>query len=274
MLPTINSRLLAILLGFALLLGAGVVATQFVLGRQADDALVVNLSGRQRMLTQKMSKEAAELALLRVAANPDEARISELRDQLQNSMRIFELTLFALRDGGPAPLNLELTRIRQTPGARTPAIAQQLEQVGAVWEPFKRAMTALIHSSGRDLQALRSVLDTNLTLLEQMNQAVVLMQLDSEQRVRNLLLVQACLLGVGLLLVAFGAFVARSSIARPLLELSAAARRMSTGDLSVELEPRGTREVRELGASFARMRVSMLAMLAGRLGPVAVEDDL
>ena len=100
------------------------------------------------------------------------------------------------------------------------------------------------------------------------------MQLDSEQRVRNLLLVQGSLLGAGLLLVVFGAVMARSSIARPLRELSAAARRMSTGDLSVELEPRGTREVQELGASFARMRVSMLAMLAGRLGPVAVEDDL
>ena len=55
MLSTINTRMLAILAGFALLLGASVLVSRLVLERQADDALVVNLAGRQRMLTQSMT---------------------------------------------------------------------------------------------------------------------------------------------------------------------------------------------------------------------------
>ena len=44
MLSTISSRMIAILTAFALLLGAGATASHVVLKRQADDALVVNMS--------------------------------------------------------------------------------------------------------------------------------------------------------------------------------------------------------------------------------------
>ncbi|MFZ5891712.1 MAG: type IV pili methyl-accepting chemotaxis transducer N-terminal domain-containing protein [Myxococcota bacterium] len=274
MLSTISSRMSVVLIAFAALLGAGAVASQYVLKRQAHDAFVVNLAGRQRMLTQKMSKEGAELSLLRARPEPDEASVANLREQLQNTMRVFEMTLFALRDGGPAPQNLELTRLRELPRASNSAIRAQLDRVVAVWHPFKRNLNALLRSGGSDANAMRAVFEGNLMLLEQMNVAVTLMQQDSEARVDQLLLVQIILLGVGLLLVLSGILVARTSIARPLRELADAARSMSTGNLNVELRPQGAREVRELSASFDRMRVSMLAALSAPFGAAALDDDL
>ena len=62
----------------------------------------------------------------------------------------------------------------------------------------------------------------------------------------------------------------------PLLKLAAAARSMSTGDLSVDLKVRGTREVVDLGASFDRMRASMIAVMGGGLAGAGAgaDDDL
>lgn len=271
MLSTISSRMIAILTAFALLLGAGATASHVVLKRQADDALVVNLAGRQRMLTQKMTKEGA--VLLNDAHEGSEATVAADRDQLQNTLRVFETTLLALKDGGPAPLNLEMTRMRQLPPAATPEIAKQLDTVAATWEPFKKSMNELIQSNGKDVAAGRAVMSSNLTLMDQMNSAVTLMQTDSEQKVNVLFVVQTAALAAGLLLVIVGVWVARATIARPLIELAAAARSMSTGNLNVELNLQGTREVKELGASFDRMRASMVAALGGGFGSTSVEDD-
>jgi methyl-accepting chemotaxis protein len=270
MLSTINGRITLLLLSFALLLGIGTLSSHVVLSRQADDALVVNLAGRQRMLTQKMTKEAAELVNLS-HDGAESARLANKREQLQNTMRVFETTLFALKDGGSSPLNLEMTKMRPLQAASSSEIQKQLESVKVIWEPFKKNMTALIASGGSDGQAAAAIMSTNLQLMEQMNVAVTLMQTDSEQKVDVLVVVQTISLAAGLLLAGVGAWVARATIAGPLVELAAAARSMSTGNMNVELNLKGTKEVQELGASFDRMRASMVATLGGAS---LTDDDL
>jgi methyl-accepting chemotaxis protein len=271
MLATITGRITAILLSFALLLAAGAVASHFVLSRQADDALVVNLAGRQRMLTQKMTKEAAELANLSREGSSTE--VSNKRDQLQNTMRVFETTLFALKDGGSAPLNLEMTKMRSTQAASVPEIQKQLSTVAELWEPFKKSMATLAASNGSDSSALKSVMQTNMPLMAAMNGAVDSMQGDSEKKVDLLVLFQGLSLALGVLLAVGGVWVARATITKPLVDLAAAAHTMSTGNLNVDLNLEGAQEVRELSASFDRMRASMLATLGGGLSPAAVGDD-
>jgi methyl-accepting chemotaxis protein len=272
MLSTISGRMIAILTSFALLLGACTLASYVVLRRQADDALIVNLAGRQRMLTQKMTKEAAQL--VNAAHDANESVVANQREQLQNTMRAFEMTLFALKDGGPAPLNLEMTRMRQSPSPSTPEIAKQLGLVATSWDAFKKDMNDLVHSNGNNPAAAKAVMAANVPLMDQMNNAVNLMQADSEQKVNVLLLVQNIAVLLGVVLVAVGVWVARTTIARPLIELAAAARTMSTGNLNVVFNLEGTKEVKELGASFDRMRASMVAALGGGLTAEGPDDDL
>ncbi|HYQ01324.1 MAG TPA: type IV pili methyl-accepting chemotaxis transducer N-terminal domain-containing protein [Polyangiaceae bacterium] len=271
MFSTISSRLTAILLSFATLLVAVAATSQIVLKRQADDALVVNLAGRQRMLTQKLTKEAAQLVAYSRDANPSQT--GSEREQLQNTMRVFEMTLFSLKDGGPAPLNLEITRMRPLPPA-SPEVSKRLDAVVALWQPFKTNVTKLMQSGGSDGVAARAMFDTNLPLMDQMNSVVTEMQLESESKLALLFYVQAFSLAIGVLLVVVGAWVARATIASPLLKLAAAARSMSTGDLTVDLKVEGTREVVDLGASFDRMRASMIAVMGGGLAGAGANDDL
>jgi len=273
MFSTISSRLTAILISFAALLVAVAATSQVVLKRQADDALVVNLAGRQRMLTQKLTKEAAQLVAYAHDANPNLA--SGQREQLQNTVRVFEMTLFALKDGGPAPLNLEITRMRPLPPASA-EVSKKLDSVVSLWQPFKTNVNAVIQSGGNDAAATRAMFDTNLPLMDQMNAAVTQMQLESEEKLALLFYVQALSLVLGVLLVVIGAWIARATIARPLLKLAAAARSMSTGDLTVDLKVHGTQEVVDLGASFDRMRASMIAVMGGGLAGAGAgaNDDL
>jgi|SRR6185295_4443451 len=271
MFKTIQSRMLGIFLGFIALMASGVAASYVILERQADDGLIVNLAGRQRMLTQKMAKESAQLA--NAATTQNAGHVKQEADGLAQTMRVFETTLLALRDGGSAPLNLEMTRMRPTPAASNAEIRSALESVVDLWEPFKRHLGEIINSSGTSARDIEAVAKTNGDLLAAMNKAVDLMQADQEAKVRHLYIVQSLALGCGLLLVALGAWLARTTIAHPISELAQAARAMSTGNLNVEFRLKGTQEVQELGASFDRMRASMVAAFGTAGGGKGLTDD-
>ncbi|MFT3927046.1 MAG: type IV pili methyl-accepting chemotaxis transducer N-terminal domain-containing protein [Myxococcales bacterium] len=273
MLTTIQGRMLLIFAAFLVLL-SGVVAASFqVLQTQKDDGLIVNLAGRQRMLTQRMTKEGVQLA--NAAAAGREEQVSEYRDVLRHTMRVFESTLFALRDGGSAPTNLDMTKMRQTPPAATEEIRKQLDIVEGKWSAFKTHLNAVLASHGKSTPDVDAIMDTNLQLLEAMDGAVSLMQADSESKVATLYVVQGVALFLGLVLVALGGWLARATIARPIQELAEAARVMSTGNLNVQFRSQGTQEVRDLSESFDRMRVSMIASLDGSMsGAMAANDDL
>lgn len=273
MFKTIQSRMFSIFAGFVILLAGGVLASYLILQRQADDGLLVNLAGRQRMLTQKMAKESVQLANAANAGNAAQVKIEA--ERLAQTARVFEMTLIALKDGGAAPLNLDATRVRQSPPASTPEIRTNLEAVAALWAPFKKHLNDIMTSSGSSIADVNAVIASNMELLEAMNKAVDLMQIDQEGKVKDLYLVQGLALVCGLLLVAVGAWTAGATIANPIAELSEAARLMSTGNLNVEFRPKGAREVQELGASFDRMRASMVAAFGG-LGAAkgAVDDDV
>jgi nitrate/nitrite-specific signal transduction histidine kinase len=271
MFKTIQSRILSILIGFIVLLAAGAGASYIILQRQADDGLLVNLAGRQRMLTQKMAKESVQLANLASGGTPAQSKAES--EKLTQTMRVFEMTLIALRDGGAAPLNLDATRVRQTPPAASDEIRGSLETVTALWMPFKKHANEIINSSGTNTGSVSAVIAANMELMDAMNRAVELMQTDQESKVKSLYLIQSIALGCGLLLVAIGAWLSGATIANPIVELSEAARLMSTGNLNVEFRPKGASEVQELGASFDRMRASMVAAFGGAAGVKALNDD-
>jgi methyl-accepting chemotaxis protein len=270
MFQTIQSRMVLIFLAFTLLLAAGGGATYVVLTQQADDGLVVNLAGRQRMLSQKLTKEAMQLGSAAALGQTD--RVTVLRDVVKQTARVFESTLFALRDGGPAPTNLEMTKMRDMPAPQSEDVKRQLETVAGLWQPFKANIDRLLQANGKDLPTLEAIGASEDKLLSEMNGAVVLMQTQSEGKVKTLYMIQTLALALGVLLVIVGAWTARSSIAKPISDLTYAAREMSTGNLKVEFHPTGTREVQELGASFDRMRASMIAAFGGALA--TADDDV
>lgn len=106
----------AFLLTIALSLGA--VYTSYL--SSISNAETINVAGRQRMLTQKISKEALLIG-----------QQVESQQTLANTIMLFEQSHQNLL-GGNGKLNI------QPP--QTPAIAQQLQQVDRLWSRFKSTL--------------------------------------------------------------------------------------------------------------------------------------
>ena len=115
-------------------------------------AVTINLAGKQRMLTQKMTKE---LLLVAIGIKParNQARLTKTMSQ-------FERTLAGLLDGD-AELGL--------PGTLEPAIRDQLILVKTLWNRYKPILIKSKVSSQADLVTASQL---NLPLLKEMDKAV------------------------------------------------------------------------------------------------------
>lgn len=116
---------------------------------------LVNIAGRQRMLTQKMSTEF----LLIVYGHEVQAH----REKLAGTMATFEKYLNALLVGDPAE------RIIAAP---TPRIRSQLRAVDRLWQEFKPMMEAALQGREIGPDALADMASLNVTLLTEMDNAV------------------------------------------------------------------------------------------------------
>ena len=238
---------------YMVLLVAVVVSTGVVLQRQADDGLVVNLSGRQRMLTQRITHQ-----LLGYAAQKEQGvDTSAQRAAVLSSMQVFEKTLRALEFGGPAPLDLQMVNMRSTPPA-TAAVSGQLRRVDNLYGPYREhGRTILDGDAASRKESAQYIIDNNTELLSEMNTAVNLMQTEAEERVQLLYYVQACAIAIGMMLSLFLSALTRRTVVEPLRELNQLSDAMSRGDVHRKIQAQGPREIHELGSSFERLRVAM-----------------
>lgn len=120
-------------------------------------AIAINVSGRQRMLSQKMSKEVALCAL--------GMNVDETRQTLANTIRLFDLSLTALIDGLPT------VSIIKPP---TEEVERKLKEVRALWHEFKPVVDSVAESGQPTLGELALVAGRNDKLLSTMNEAVFL----------------------------------------------------------------------------------------------------
>ncbi|MCP4118708.1 MAG: HAMP domain-containing protein [Desulfobacteraceae bacterium] len=194
---------------------------------QKDDGLVINLAGRQRMLSQKMSKE-----LFLLSSMADQGEKAKLSAEVKNSMKVFDITLKALSDSGKAPLDLNLDRTlyANCPRAKEPA-AGQLVTVKKLWREFSNHMQQVLSNGNQTGPSLQYVKEHNLKLLKEMNKAVVMMQKMSEKKVKRLILLQSLGLLAGVILMVLSLLQIRG-IVRQLLGSTSTAKKLSKGDLT------------------------------------------
>lgn len=114
---------------FLALITASFAVTFFAL---QDDASYINLAGRQRMLSQKASKEALEY-LARPAAKTAAA--------LDQTMGLFDQTLKALLDGGEVATALDGTAPQHLKGTADPALRSLLEETTTTWQSLVQSIT-------------------------------------------------------------------------------------------------------------------------------------
>ncbi|MBW1721083.1 MAG: type IV pili methyl-accepting chemotaxis transducer N-terminal domain-containing protein [Deltaproteobacteria bacterium] len=139
--------------------------------QQAHDSVVVNLAGRQRMLSQKMTKEV--LLYLQGGFSSD---------KVMNTVDVFHKTLKALLYGGEAPLDLEQTDFTTLPQPESEDVIGQLKTVESIWSVFNEKIRTFLKK--KDKESLDYLKNNNETLLKEMNKAVFLMDHEASNKVK------------------------------------------------------------------------------------------
>jgi len=249
---SIRVKLFAVFLGF-LLLGVGsVTATLLSVRAQRADARVINLAGRQRMLTQAMTK--ATLGIAGDAA-------ADYRAELSEAAHLFERTLTALRDGGSAPYGGETITL---PPTTDPDIRSQLAEVVTLWGQFRQKVNAVQIAEPGDaafLQAVAEIESLTPVMLQEMDQVVQLYEAAAERKLTRLYAIQAVFFVSALALLAWGYLLIQRTVINPVITLEAASRNIAAGDLAtpIHLDPAAGAELGLLARSFDDMRQELAA---------------
>jgi methyl-accepting chemotaxis protein len=194
---TVKWRLLGIVVMMALILGLVFFEMSRFARSQKNDVLLVNLAGRQRMLSQKLTKELAAFWHASAADRPNWA------NHANNTAAVFDQTLQALMAGGDAPLGVNL---KETAFASVKAIqgksASLLREVKEQWQPFFGHVQTVLKGDPGASASFDYVLARNGNLMAKMNEAVVSLQTASEEQLR--VLVRHQMIGFVVALVLFG----------------------------------------------------------------------
>jgi len=245
---TIRRLRLIVFLCTFLLIAAFLVATFWALGTQRDDARVINVAGRQRMLIQQMN-----LAVLDVQSDVNPI----YRQTLHKTAETFEQTLNALIFGGEVSYTDGTTVTLPATPANETIILDQLAVVRATWNEMHLTIHSVLESdpqSATFTEAVARVEQLSPTLLAQMDQVAHLYEIASRRKID---LVQN--IGLGFLAVAMISLVAvyrvtERQVLRPLDRLRAAARNIGEGDLATPVPIAGLGEVDALAHSLDEMR--------------------
>ena len=204
----IKKRLLLPLCLLASLSLVSVCATIFVLNKKDEGAAAINIAGRQRMLSQRMTKTA-------LAINYGDVDREAERVKLRDDINLFEMSLRGLLFGDSS-LNLGV--------APNSEVMNKLKEVEKVWADYKSAAATI--ASGEDRtedetsEAVASLIGLDMPLLKVSNEAVMEFE-EAGKAVSGLLiyslytlvlLVAGCLYGVWRWM--------ESAVVRPLADVS------------------------------------------------------
>lgn len=145
---TFRLALISLALSAALLAGPS-------LAQKADHKHVLNLAGKQRMLSQRMSKEILLIAL--------GYNVRENLRNLKSNLHAFENVLKGLRYG-----NTDLA----LPPIEDSGVLDQLSEVENLWPQFAAPLREIESKGTASQESLQIMTDLNLPLLKAMNDTV------------------------------------------------------------------------------------------------------
>ena len=243
MIKRLQTQLIFLFIAFASLVLVSVGVTYWGLQTQRQDALVINLAGRQRMLIQQMTRLSFQLQ-----AGDESASVA-----LKESEEIFSQTLSALQYGGSVPYLAD--SVVSLPATSDAQIQTALRDVEVSWNQYRSTLDAM--DSSASLQA--TLEGQSDDLVQKADVVVRLYEATSTAKVNRLRIIQVVFLVFAMLLLAVGAWMTRRSLLKPLDDLVLAAKRLGENQLDAPIQVEGPEEMRTLSQAFDEMRSRLRA---------------
>jgi two-component system chemotaxis sensor kinase CheA len=207
----------------------GVLVLNFYTSYQiADDATAINLAGRQRMLSQRITK-----TLLSVEADIQAGRATgETLKELKGASGLFNATLAAFKEGGSVKGGDDKPVLLKK--VETPEGASIIGEAEAIWAPLYAAIPSISGAGAEsDASALSQAVGyaraNNLKLLKLMNSLTTHLETLAKNKADKLRTIQS--IGIGLALINFA------------LVLFHFIRKLRAGDMAVEAAQKENREI-------------------------------
>jgi methyl-accepting chemotaxis protein len=179
-------------------------------------------------------------------------------------MKVFDMTLSALKDSGRVPVSLEPDNgeYREVPKAKEPVYGK-LEAVSKIWKEFSVRIEAVLKDGNRAEENLPWIVKSNIFLLKEMDAVVDMMQMQSEKRVGKLLVIGFIGVLLGVCATVFAIMMIQSVIKR-LHAIQDFSKQLGTGDLTATSDLGGKDELGMIGNTLDEMvgnlRVMFLSM--------------
>jgi two-component system chemotaxis sensor kinase CheA len=220
-------REIIIAVALFLLFDLGVLVLNFYTSFQiAEDALGVNLSGRQRMLSQRTAKSLLAVDAARSKGLPADKDLEELK----SAVRLFDVSLKGFQSGATVPGgDSKPVFLRAAEGDKAVDILKKAQDI---WTPYQEKLAPVLAgtASNQDLQeAVDYAKANNLKLLGLMNQLTTALEAVASDRASALRMVQT--IGIALALLNF-AFILFKFL-----------RRLKTSDAAIEAATEENREI-------------------------------
>jgi methyl-accepting chemotaxis protein len=247
---SIKVRLILLICGFLALIFFGAAGINFWAAGAKDDSNVINLAGRQRMLTQKMTKEA----LLTING------VDKL-DELKKTKELFDKTLKGLVDGD-ASLNLPKIDDGET--------KQQLLKIKSIWDTYQQDILETIENPTK--ASLEVLFTDSLIILKEMNAAVKLLELQASAKIQNLQMMSIIFFFLALVNSVIAYIIVNKFIVKRLKYFETIANQVATSkDLTLRVDAKRKDEISNTANAFDRMMDQFLEV---NLSTRQLEDQL
>ncbi len=229
---SIKIRLILIIFAFAGLIFSGVTGVNLWIQTAKHDAKVINLAGRQRMLTQRMTKEA----LLIMAGH-------DVSEPFNKTKALFDSTLLSLIEGDTA---------RSIPKPNNNVLKEQLEKVSDIWGTFQTELNQVV--GGASTKELEQLYEHSSLILKEMNAAVKLYEKNNNEAVSFLQILSLVFGILAILNTVLAYYIIDSKVIKRIQRLRNTANAIADSkDLTLKINFTSNDEIASAAQAFDRM---------------------
>ncbi len=212
---------------------------------QEKDGLLVNLAGRQRMLSQKMSKNIFLYILDKKDGN-DLDKEKKVIEELKGAMNLYDQTSKAFINGGEVINGIGEKKQMNNIGNNI-LVAKKANDL---WKEFESEINKIIEKD--EFNSEKFIFDNNNNLLSLSNDIVTVLQKEADEKVTLMKTIQIYMIVISILVFLISVIVINKVLIKPIKKISEELENISNGDgdLTSRIENTQKDEIGELAMYF------------------------